>query len=312
MTSSSKLGITSVGAAAIAVAGLLVAPAPAAFAHGFVGGTASSLVSRAAWTANADRGAVQFEPQSLEGPKGFPAGGPADGQLASAGGLFGGDLDEQTDARWAKNVVQPGPVQVAWSLTAPHRTAEWRYYITKQGWDPNDELERSDLELLTSFAGGGDIPTVPTVHTLNIPSDHTGYHVIYAVWDIADTQNAFYNTIDIDIRGGGAVDPVNPVDPVDPLDPVDPVDPVDPLDPVDPVDPVDPIDPVDPVDPVEDIAPWSATASYSRGDLVQHRGVVYEAVQAHRGWGDETWITALSLWMPTTTTVNDHDHDHDH
>ncbi|MEV4736892.1 MULTISPECIES: lytic polysaccharide monooxygenase [unclassified Microbacterium] len=203
MTPRRRLGATTLAVAAITAAGLLTAPA-SAFGHGYVGGSSSTLISRAAWSANADRGAVQFEPQSLEAPKGFPAGGPADGRLASAGGLFGGTLDEQTATRWQKNVVEAGPVQVAWSLTAAHRTAQWRYFITKPGWDPNDELERADLEPLATFDGRGDIPAVPTVHTLTIPSTHTGYHVIYAVWDIADTTNAFYNTIDIDVRGGGA------------------------------------------------------------------------------------------------------------
>lgn len=197
--------------ATIAAAGLLAAPAPSAFAHGFIGGSASSLISRAAWAANTDRGAVQYEPQSLEAPKGFPAEGPADGKLASAGGLFGGTLDQQSSTRWAKNPVQAGPVQVGWALTAAHRTARWSYYITKQGWDQNDELERSDLEPLASFDTGGEVPLMSTVHTLNIPADHTGYHVIYAVWDVADTANAFYNTIDIDVQSARGVASETPV-----------------------------------------------------------------------------------------------------
>jgi len=34
---------------------------------------------------NSQCGAIQWEPQSLEAPSGFPNGGPADGQIASAG-----------------------------------------------------------------------------------------------------------------------------------------------------------------------------------------------------------------------------------
>lgn len=33
------------------------------------------------------------------------------------------------------------------------------------------------------------------------PPGHTGDHVIFAVWDVADTANAFYNAIDIHIAG---------------------------------------------------------------------------------------------------------------
>ncbi|WP_144875536.1 lytic polysaccharide monooxygenase [Microbacterium sp. 1.5R] len=386
-----RIGFASLAVAAVAATGLLAAPAPSALAHGYVGGDTSSLISRAAWTANTDRGDVAYEPQSLEAPKGFPAGGPADGRLASAGGLFGETLDEQSATRWAKNVVQAGPVQVSWTLTAAHRTAQWRYFITTQGWDVDAPLDRGDLELLATFDGGGGIPGVPTTHTLTIPSDRTGYHVIYAVWDIADTANAFYNTIDIDVRGGGPsiTPPTTPPTPpvVPPATPSAPGAPtglhamgrtassVDlmwegvqgatsyrverstdgvaftsvgtatqprhldtglaasttyryrivavsaagettgsvltvttnaaptttpttapPTSPPTPTTP--PTPPVAP--PVEGVAVWSPTGVYTRGDLRQHDGVVYRAVQTHRSWGDPSWITALSLWQPVT------------
>ncbi len=29
--------------------------------------------------------------------------------------------------------------------------------------------------------------------------DRSGYHVILAVWDVADTANAFYNVIDVNL-----------------------------------------------------------------------------------------------------------------
>lgn len=224
-----RIGLSAVAVAAVTASGLLAGPVSSASAHGYVGGGSSSLISRAAWSANADRGSVAFEPQSLEAPKGFPAAGPADGQLASAGGLFGGALDQQSATRWAKNVVGAGPVTVSWTLTAAHRTAQWRYFITKPGWNPDDRLDRGDFELLATFDGGGAVPSVPTTHTLTIPADRTGYHVIYAVWDIADTANAFYNAIDIDIRGGGA--PTTPVSPPATTTPVVPVTPVTPVTP---------------------------------------------------------------------------------
>ena len=409
MKTLSRIGIASFAVAAVAASGLLVAPAPSASAHGYVGGSTSSLISRAAWSANTDRGSVAYEPQSLEAPKGFPAGGPADGQLASAGGLFGGTLDQQSATRWAKNVVQAGPVQVSWTLTAAHRTAQWRYFITKQGWDPNAPLDRGDLEPLATFDGRGEIPSVPTTHTLSIPSDHTGYHVIYAVWDIADTTNAFYNAIDIDVRTGGAVttpptttpptttppvttppvttppvtEPATPAAPaapagvhsmgrtassvdlmwrsaagatsyrversVDgvtfaavgtstkaryldtglaasttyqyrivavsaageaassiftvttnaaPVQPTTPATPTTPVTPTTPATPPTPTTPTTPTIPSGEVAAWNPTGSYTRGDLRQHNGVTYRAVQTHRAWGDPSWITALSLWQP--------------
>src|ERR1700712_1665053 len=129
--SPSRIADAAVALAASSIIAIAIAPATPALAHGNVGGPESSVLSRAAWTANTDRGAVQFEPQSLEAPKGFPETGPADGQLASAGGKFGGNLDEQSSTRWAKNRVSTGPLTIGWTLTAAHRTAQWRYYITK-------------------------------------------------------------------------------------------------------------------------------------------------------------------------------------
>ncbi|WP_177944882.1 lytic polysaccharide monooxygenase, partial [Klebsiella grimontii] len=35
---------------------------------------------------------------------------------------------------------------------------------------------------------------------INIPTDRKGYHVIYAVWGIGDTVNAFYQAIDVNIQ----------------------------------------------------------------------------------------------------------------
>lgn len=192
-------GLTSL----VLVGALAVIGGAPASAHGYVGGEVSDMVARAALRENVNLGAVQYEPQSLEAPKGFPQGGPADGQLASAGGLFGGNLDEQTSDRWVKNEITPGANTITWHYTAPHRTSKWTYYITKEGWDQNAPLTRAVLEELTTVEHDGTPATTNPVHTIDVPADHHGYHVIYAVWDVADTANAFYNAIDVDIQGDG-------------------------------------------------------------------------------------------------------------
>lgn len=78
-----------------------------AYAHGFVEkpGSRSALCSSTYGALNVNCGSVMYEPQSLEAPKGFPQGGPVDGQIASAGGKFGGILDQQTANRWFKNTI---------------------------------------------------------------------------------------------------------------------------------------------------------------------------------------------------------------
>lgn len=84
-----------------------------------------------------------------------------------------------------------------WRLTAPHSTAEWKYYITKKDWDPNRPLARADLELFCYFNDGGSRPPARVVHECDVPTDRSGYHLILGVWEIGDTDNAFYNVIDI-------------------------------------------------------------------------------------------------------------------
>ncbi|GLW98996.1 lytic polysaccharide monooxygenase [Microtetraspora sp. NBRC 16547] len=43
------------------------------------------------------------------------------------------------------------------------------------------------------------MPDNPTVHQVSLPHDRKGYHVLLAVWEVADTGNAFYRVIDLDL-----------------------------------------------------------------------------------------------------------------
>jgi predicted carbohydrate-binding protein with CBM5 and CBM33 domain len=192
-------------AAALAVlAPIAVGAAPAAWSHGYVGGGSSDLVARAALRTNAGLGAVQYEPQSIEGTKGFPEAGPADGQLASAGNARFAELDQQSADRWVKNAINPGPNAVSWVYTAAHKTTKWDYFMTKPGWDQNAPLTRASLEKIGTVAHDGSMSTQNVVHTVDVPADRAGYHVIYAVWTVDDTNNAFYNVIDVDVSGQAA------------------------------------------------------------------------------------------------------------
>lgn len=105
-----------------------------AYAHGFVEKPSSraALCSQNYGALNLNCGNVMYEPQSLEAPKGFPDGGPIDGKIASAGGLFGGTLDQQTSSRWFKNTIKGGANTFTWKYTAAHSTSKWHYYITKR------------------------------------------------------------------------------------------------------------------------------------------------------------------------------------
>lgn len=102
----SKKGI---GACVLAAGVTAITMIPqSAYAHGFVEKPSSraALCSQNYGALNLNCGNVMYEPQSLEAPKGFPDGGPIDGEIASAGGLFGGILDQQTSNRWFKNTIK--------------------------------------------------------------------------------------------------------------------------------------------------------------------------------------------------------------
>lgn len=173
-----------------------------ALAHGYV----ESPPSRAYQChlgKNTDCGSVQWEPQSVEQASGFPEGAmPPDGKLASAGKSNFSQLDSQSPTRWAKTTIKSGKNNFVWHHSAPHRTTNWRYYITKQNWDQNKPLTRSDFETkpFCQIDGNGATPAVQVTHSCNVP-DRTGYQVIYAVWEIADTANSFYQAIDVDFGG---------------------------------------------------------------------------------------------------------------
>ncbi|QPW48256.1 chitin-binding protein [Bacillus thuringiensis] len=197
-----KMNKKSLGAVALTagIIGTTLIPQNA-YAHGFVEkpGSRSALCSPTYGALNVNCGSVMYEPQSLEAPKGFPQAGPVDGQIASAGGKFGGILDQQTADRWFKNTITGGENTFTWKFTAPHLTSKWHYYITKIGWNPNKALTRADFEPIGTVQHDGSAASNNVAHKINVPTDRSGYHVILAVWDVADTANAFYNVIDVNL-----------------------------------------------------------------------------------------------------------------
>ncbi len=151
--------------------------------------------------ANVNCGSIQWDPQSVEGPSGFPISGPEDGKIASGATFIGRALDEQSPTRWSKTDIKSGFNKFSWQLTANHITRNWRYYITRKDWDENKPLSRNSFAL-TPFCvvdEGMKQPPKFLTHDCNIPQDRSGYHVILAVWEIGDTSNSFYNVIDVNI-----------------------------------------------------------------------------------------------------------------
>ncbi len=188
------------------------------FAHGYVSSFSDGVAAgRAALCKyptsdsnekNSSCGSVQWEPQSVEGPQGFPEAGPRDGKIASAETALAAALDEQTSDRWVKRPIQAGPQTFEWTFTANHITRDWKYYITQPDWNPNASLTRDafDLNPFCVIEGNMQQPPKLTSHQCDVPA-REGYHVILAVWDVGDTPAAFYNVIDVQFDGESVVAP---------------------------------------------------------------------------------------------------------
>lgn len=192
---------------ALAVSALLISSG--ALAHGYIEAP-QSRAYKCHLTKDANNpncGQARYEPQSIEQRSGFPGGPlPLDGKLASGGIPSFSPLDRQSSNVWEKNVIKPGMNDFTWHHTAQHKTTNWRYYITKQNWDQNQPLTRDAFES-TPFCqvdGQGEAPPILVTHQCDVPQ-HTGYQVIYGVWEIADTINSFYQVIDVNFSNDESI-----------------------------------------------------------------------------------------------------------
>ncbi|MEU0598201.1 lytic polysaccharide monooxygenase [Streptomyces sp. NPDC006393] len=165
-------------------------PAATASAHGYVSAPMSRQAQCAAGIV--DCGPIKYEPQSVEGPKGLHS--------CSGGNADFAELDDDSKPWRATDVGSS--TTFTWNFTARHATSNWQYFIggTK----------------VAQFDGGGAQPPSTVSHQVNF-GGFTGRQKVLAVWNIADTANAFYACIDVNIGGSG-----NPGDPGNPGNPGDP------------------------------------------------------------------------------------------
>ncbi|MFE7238729.1 lytic polysaccharide monooxygenase [Streptomyces sp. NPDC057580] len=183
----------------LAIAGVSMFATSSASSHGYT----DNPISRQKLCANGtvtDCGAIQWEPQSVEAPKGFPAAGPADGKICSGGHDNFAALDDPRGGNWPATKVTAGQgFSFRWQFTAQHATTDFRYYITKNGWDPTKPLTRAALESqpFMTVPYGGQRPPATLTQQGAIPTQKTGKHIILSVWTIADTGNAFYACSDV-------------------------------------------------------------------------------------------------------------------
>jgi predicted carbohydrate-binding protein with CBM5 and CBM33 domain len=120
-----------------------------------------------------------------------------DGALCSGGvpGFAGLDLP-RTD--WPTTEVRAGAeMTFSYRTTIPHR-GEFRLYVTKDGYDPEQPLAWSDLEeepflAVTDPELAGDAYRLPG----RLPEGKTGHHVVFTIWENSDTPDTYYACSDV-------------------------------------------------------------------------------------------------------------------
>jgi len=133
-----------------------------------------------------------------------------DGQLASAGRVDPNSTSyprtyaglDQVSQDWPTTPVTGGStITVDFFATTPHDPSVWDVWMTKPTWNPSAPLTWSQMEFL-------ERPNV-TLNNLNytfnltIPSDRSGHHVLWVVWQRDDpVGEVFISTSDLDIHGG--------------------------------------------------------------------------------------------------------------
>ncbi|WP_370946995.1 lytic polysaccharide monooxygenase [Amycolatopsis sp. cg5] len=220
---------------------VIAVPVGTASAHGYV----SSPPSRQANCAQgkvSNCGPIIYEPQSVEGPKGLTS---CNGGLSQFAQL----ADESKN--WPASSVN-GTVNFTWTLTARHATSTWEYFIggTK----------------VASFNDGGAQPGATKTHAVNL-SGFSGRQKLLARWNIADTANAFYSCVDLQIGGGG-----NPTTPTTP-----------------PTTTSNPPTTTPTTSQPPAGGTWKVNTAYSIGSTVTYGGATYKCITAH---------TSLQGWEP--------------
>jgi len=141
----------------------------------------------------------QYEPQSIGigGANDNHQSLIPDGKLCSAniGSMNGLNLAR---GDWGATTVSAGTRAFVWTNTAQHKTKYFRYYITKQGFNPaTTPLKWSDLEQI--YQSGPSDREATSTHMVNLPA-RTGRHIVYSIWQrdpVADAPEAFYQCIDV-------------------------------------------------------------------------------------------------------------------
>lgn len=178
MTLRRRLAVLAAATLAAPLLTVIVSASPAS-AHGWVT-SPPSRQDQCATGVVANCGTIQYEPQSVEAPKGS--------RSCSGGSSF--TVLNDDNKGWRVTSIGSSTT-FTWRNTAMHRTLNWQYYV--------------DGNLHQTFTNGNAQPPQIVNHPVTgLPS---GRHKILAVWNIYDTAMAFYACVDVNVGGGGPTNP---------------------------------------------------------------------------------------------------------
>lgn len=197
-----------VGMAAVGMIALV--PALPAYAHGAPttpisrtaacggnGGTATgSAACKAARQANG--GPIgSFDNLRLPGVDGNDRRAVPDGRLCSGGIDAYRGLDLARDDFPSTTVTGGKTLAIKYRTTIPHQ-GSFRIYLTKQGFDPGAKLGWDDLAS-KPIAEVKDPPVRSGAYVMSakLPSDRTGRHILYIVWQNTSTPDTYYSCSDL-------------------------------------------------------------------------------------------------------------------
>ena len=120
-----------------------------------------------------------------------------DGKLCSGGLADFKGLDlARTD--FPSTTVSAGKsLPIKYRATLPHE-GSFRIYLTKQGFDPSEKLTWDDLGS-KPLAEIKDPPLKDGSYQMSVklPSDRTGRHILYIVWQTSSTVDTYYSCSDL-------------------------------------------------------------------------------------------------------------------
>ncbi|QZN95690.1 lytic polysaccharide monooxygenase auxiliary activity family 9 protein [Symbiopectobacterium purcellii] len=104
------------------------------------------------------------------------------------------ELEMRHGVRWPRTNVESGQyLPISWNHTVVHATRGYRYFITRNGWDPTRRATRADFEdapFASVINRTPPLNTLPT-QTIKLPTNKTGHHIILSVWMVANTGAGF-------------------------------------------------------------------------------------------------------------------------